>query len=83
MYMAHSVLMGVLALAHVLKLCDKEYRKYSFIWDSFAFHHPLLLRSRILYSFSEKKYCLLAVTVMKVSDADYRKVILLTECTLQ
>jgi len=39
--------------------------------------------SRTVYSFSAKKYCLLAVTVMKVSDSDYRKVILLTEFSLQ
>lgn len=52
----------------------------------FSFHHPLhpiLLGSRIVYSFSVKKYCPLAVAVMEVSDTDYRKVLLLTECSLQ
>lgn len=82
-FMAHPILMWVLALAHVLKLCDKEYRKYDFIWDSFSLNHPLLLRSWIVPSFSVKKHCLLGVTVMKVSDTDYRKVMLLTECSLQ
>lgn len=36
-----------------------------------------------MYSFSVKKYCPLAVTAMKVSDTDNRKVMLLTECSLQ
>lgn len=43
---------------------------------------PYTSMSRTVYSFSAKKYCPLAMAVMKVSDSDYRKVILLTECSL-